>query len=154
MLLEVIGIVIVLSLSLYLVVMIFHRKRNAKIKHEVLTRLKEKGHLLSEHGKQFFHINEKKYELLFFYVPVFAELTINSKTIWEIKDSSNSRLVNQSHFLSNPSKKIIIVFPSQIAIKRYINENELVFVKYNEMFNNIYVVRTFEVEKLLEEHIL
>ena len=57
-------------------------------------------------------------------MPTFADLTINSKIIWEIKDSSNTKLFNQTHFLSSSYEKIVIVFPSQVAIKRYINENE------------------------------
>jgi hypothetical protein len=151
---DVIIIVFVLSLSLYLGIYIFQRKRNQRIRNEVLSLLNSKGLVSTDHGRQFFKINDKTYELLFFYVPSFAELTINSKIIWEIKDSSKSRLFNQSHFLSSPFEKLIIVFPSQVAIKRFINENELVFVKYNEPFNNIYVVRTNELNNLLHEDIL
>jgi hypothetical protein len=139
------------SIILFLGVYVFQSRRNASIKQDILRLLNEKGQVSSEHGKQFFHINNHTYELLFFYVSLFADLTINSKTIWEIKDSSKSKLVNQSHFLSSPYEKLIIVFPSQVAIKRYINENELVFVKYNEMFNQMFIVRTFELPMLLEE---
>jgi hypothetical protein len=154
MFLEIISVVFTISVILFLGIYLFQRRRNAKIKQDVLLLLNEKGQVSFEHGKHFFHFNNNTYELLFFYVPLFADLTINSKTIWEIKDSSKTRLFNQSHFLSSPYKKLIIVFPSQVAIKRYINENELVFVKYNQMFNQMFIVRTFELPILLEEDIL
>ena len=38
-----------------------------------------------------------------------------------------------------------------MVVKRYINENEMEFVKYNKMFYDMYVVRHFELENLLKE---
>ena len=94
---------------------------------------------------------EKTYQIMYFHVPIQSELTINSTTMWEIRDKGKSELINQQHFLSSTDPKIIIIYPSQGVIKRYINENEMEFVKYNKMFYNMYIVRSFELENLLKE---
>jgi hypothetical protein len=151
---RIIIVVFVLSLTLYITIYTLQRKRNAKIKQEALTLLNQKGSVSTEQGRHFFTVGDHKVELLFFYVPLYADLTINSKIIWEIKDSSKSRLVNQTQFLSSPHEKLIIIYPTQIVIKRFINENELVFVKYNEKFNQMYVLRANELKQFLDEDIL
>lgn len=95
-------------------------------------------------------MNDTIYELLFFYVPTQGELTINSRTIWEVRSMTKSILVNQSIFLSSDKPKIVIIHPSTLPIKRYINENELVFVNFNDFFYNMYVVKYHEIEQFFQ----
>ncbi|PKK93076.1 MAG: hypothetical protein CVV61_06520, partial [Tenericutes bacterium HGW-Tenericutes-6] len=71
----------------------------------------------------------------------------------EIRDAGSSSLVDQSAFLSSPYKKIIIIYPSTLVIKRYINENEMEFVKINKSFYDMYVLRAFELDQFLSSEL-
>lgn len=130
------------------------KKKSEEIKESTIELLKTYGELYHEHKQNLLKINDKIYQILFFYVSTHAELTINSKKIWEIRDSSKSNLVDQTHFLKSKYPKIVIIYPTTVKIKRYINENELEFVKYNNPFYDMYVVRHYELIDLLKENIL
>lgn len=138
------GLIGILTLSL------IQKKKNETIKAESKLLLQKYGQLNTLGHKTYFSMNGKNWQVLFFHVPANQDLTINSKTIWEIRDASQSRLINQTHFLSSSDPKLVIIYPSTLVIKRYINENELVFVKYNQPFYNMNVVRHFELEDFLK----
>jgi hypothetical protein len=133
----------------------FHQKKKSEeIKASSIELLKTRGEFFHEHKRNLFKINDKTYQILFFYVPTNADLTINSKKIWEVRDASKSNLIDQSHFLKSDYPKIVIVYPTTVKIKRYLNENELEFVSYKKSFYNMYVLRHFELIELLNEDIL
>jgi hypothetical protein len=132
------------------VLTLIQKKKNDQIKAESINLLKKYGHLDTTGHKTIFTMHEKSWQVLFFHVPANQDLTVNSKTIWEIRDASKSRLINQTQFLSSPNPKLVIIFPSTLVIKRYINENELVFVKYNQPFYNMNLIRHFELEAFLK----
>jgi Tfp pilus assembly protein PilE len=133
----------------------FHQKKKSEeIKQSTIELLKQYGEFSHEHKQNLFKINDKTYQILFFYVPTNAELTINSKKIWEVRDASKSNLIDQTHFLKSNQTKIVVVYPTTVKIKRYINENELEFVSYKRPFYEMYVVRHFELIELLKENIL
>ncbi len=136
---------------IYLILFIYQKKMSKAIKEETKQTFLIYGTLKDEHQKRIFNLNGKTYQIMYFHVPIQSELTINSTTMWEIRDKGKSELINQQHFLSSTDPKIIIIYPSQGVIKRYINENEMEFVKYNKMFYNMYIVRSFELENLLKE---
>lgn len=141
----------VLSFVIYVALITHQKKISDTIKQDTQKTLLKYGELKHEHRYDLLKLEDGTYHILYVYVPQNAELTINSKTIWEIRDASKSKLLNQQHFLSSPYPKIVIVYPASQVIKRYINENELEFVKYNKMFYNIYVIRHFELDSLLKE---
>ena len=133
----------------------FHQKKKSEeIKEKTIELLKTRGEFSHEHKKDLFKINDKVYQVLFFYVPTNAELTINSRKIWEVRDASKSNLIDQTHFLKSDYPKIVIVYPTTVKIKRYLNENELEFVSYKKPFYEMYVLRHFELSELLNEDVL
>jgi len=143
-----------LTISIYLVIFFFQSYKNKKMKDHVLSICKAYGVIEERNQKVYLHINETMYEVLFFYVPTQGELTINSRTIWEVRSMTKSNLVNQSIFLSSDKPKIVIIHPSTLPIKRYINENELVFVSFNDFFYNMYVVKYHEIETFFQTNTL
>lgn len=133
------------------ILMLQHQKKiYHNVKEDTMKTLNPYG-IRYEHHHVLIDLNDETYQILWYFVPTNAELTINSKIMWEIKESSKINLVNQSHFLSSPYPKIVIVFPTTVRMKRYINENEMEFVTYNKKFHNMYVVRPHELETLLKE---
>jgi hypothetical protein len=140
----IVGLIGISTLSL------IQKKKNEVIKAESIETLKRYGTLEHAGHKTLFKMNGKTWQVLFFHVPANQDLTVNSKSIWEIRDASKSRLVNQTYFLASELPKIVIIYPSTIVIKRYINENELVFVKHNQPFYNMNLVRHFELEVFLK----
>jgi hypothetical protein len=139
-----VGLIGIATLSL------IQKKKNEAIKALSIDTLNRYGKLEHVGHKTLFSMNEKTWHVLFFHVPANQDLTVNSKSIWEIRDASKSRLVNQTYFLASDLPKIVIIYPSTLVIKRYINENELVFVKYNQPFYNMNLVRHFELEDFLK----
>lgn len=139
-----------LVLSIYLTIYIFQSYKSKKMKEHVFSICKHYGSIDERNQKTYLHMNDTIYELLFFYVPTQGELTINSRTIWEVRSMTKSILVNQSIFLSSDKPKIVIIHPSTLPIKRYINENELVFVNFNDFFYNMYVVKYHEIEQFFQ----
>ena len=142
---------IIIGLVAYILVFMHHKKTSEAIKNQVNTVLNQYGTIKKEHEKELFILDDVTYQILYAYIPSNAELTINSKIMWEIRDSVKPKLMNQQHFLSSKYPKIVVVYPSTMVVKRYINENEMEFVKYNKMFYDMYVVRHFELENLLKE---
>ncbi len=95
-------------------------------------------------------INDQIYKIVYFKVPRQSELVINSPKIWEVRISSTKRLINQTKLLSTKDKKIVVVYPEVKPIKRYINENEMVFVKHT-FFNKMHVIPIDQLDQLLIE---
>ena len=141
-------------LALYISVFFVQSYKSKKLKESVLSLVKAYGEISHHGSKTYLTLKNQTYELLFFYVPSQGELTINSRTIWEVRTSSKTNLVNQSIFLSSDKPKIVVIHPSTSVIKRYINENELVFVQFNDFFYNMYVLRHHDLENLLKANIL
>ena len=74
---------------------------------------------------------------------------INSPRIWEVRSGSGQKLINQAYLNDTKIKKIIIIYPEVPPIKRYINENEMVFIK-TSLFNNMHVIPFHLLEQLLK----
>lgn len=130
---------------------LIQKKKNELIKTESIECLKRYGQLDTKGGKTLFTMDGRTWQILFFHVPSNQDLTINSRSIWEIRDASKARLINVTQFLSSDLSKVVIIYPSTLVIKRYINENELEFVKYHQSFYNMNLVRHFELEDFLKE---
>ncbi|MCR3906421.1 MAG: hypothetical protein NUK62_05300 [Tenericutes bacterium] len=151
---EILGGALAVVVIIYIIILLHHKKTTEDVKAKVRHQLGSYGELFHEGNKWFLKTKNHTYLVLFFYVPLNSELTVNSRTVWEIKDVTKSRLIDQSVFLASKMTKIIIIFPTTTTIKRYINENEMEFVKYNKSFYDMYLIRHFELEKVLDEGIL
>ncbi|TVP85747.1 MAG: hypothetical protein EA375_03210 [Acholeplasmataceae bacterium] len=154
MYLEIILISMAIILSLYVFLQAKNKQKKARVQQEAVALLKSFGSVIEEAGRTLFETKRGIYKVLFYHIPLNAELTINSKIKWEIRLMGRSTLVDMSRFLSGPEAKLVIVFPITQPIKRYINENEMTFVKAEDRFHNMHVVRLFELRSMLEEHVL
>lgn len=110
------------------------------------------NHMLDMYGtriQHMYHIGDEKFELHYFKLDKQSELVINSPKVWEIHQGSSSRLIHQAQLSTGP-QKLIILYPNATPIKRYVNENEMVFVSHQHFFNNMYMVRLDELEIFLK----
>ncbi len=151
MYLQIIGGVLALGIAIYFILLILYKKKSDSIKEEVLTLLKEYGTVSFNGKKILFSTKKTNYQILFYYVPLFAELTINSKTKWEINKGGTSQLIDQSSFLSSDKEKLVIIYPTTVQIKRYINENEMVFISPNNHFYHMHLIFKSELKNILSE---
>lgn len=135
---------------IYLKVAIAKRKKRLVL--ETLDVLSDYGDVERSDDSIRFKTEKACYDVIFFHVPHGAELTVNSKTVWEIAQYGRSKLIRQD--LTGEQKRLIILYPAETIPKRYINENEMVFVRSDEPFYNTYLVRKSELETLLKKKIL
>jgi hypothetical protein len=143
--------VVVLMVVGYGFMLAHQKKMYQAVKEDAIKTLQKWGQVRYEHHHLVIDLKDESYQILFYHVPANAELTINSKTMWEVKTSGQTSLINQTHFLSSSLTKMVIVFPTTLKMKRYINENEMEFIVYNKKFHNMYVIRPHELQTLLEE---
>ncbi len=125
------------------------KKRENKIKEITIKKFKQYGVIAKEEKKILFETKDEIKELLFFHLPARAELTINSATIWEVQRFKTSQLFDQGSFLSSKYSKIVIVYPATEVVKRYLNENELVFVKPNDRFYDLQILPISQIDEFL-----
>ena len=129
-------------------------KQHKNTKTNVIHILEKYGKVSFDQHKIYFKKDTKTYEILFYRVARTHELTINSKYIWEVHMKGRSVLINQINFLKSDYSKLIIIYPLETKIKRYINENEMEFVNYRDEFYNMRLIKEHELELLLSEVII
>ena len=147
----IIAVVIVIAIS---VVFILNNQSNQSIKDKSIETLEKYGTIEKKDKKIWFHKNDETYEILFYKIMKNHELTINSKYIWEIHKSSGNLLINQNGFLVGEHKKLVIIYPLESKIKRFINENEMEFVDEHDEFYNMRLIRFTHLESFLKEEII
>jgi hypothetical protein len=148
---EIFIILVVLVLIAFILIKVHHHQIKLDIINKSKELLSKYGILYQDNKLDFIDIKDKTYQVLFFNVHPNQELTINSKTIWEIKSQGKPLLINQTSYLSSSYLKIVVIFPSTFKIKRYINENELEFVQFQNLIYNMHLVRYLELDELLKE---
>lgn len=124
------------------------KKNDQELIYRTFEKLKTYG-TFDEHTQQLSVANQT-FKILFYKVPKDAEIMINSPKIWEIRTSYNQKLINQTTFLAGDLKKIVLIYPEVQPIKRYINENEMVFAKHT-FFHNMYVIPLHDLDHLIKE---
>ena len=154
MIFQIIGAVAAFGLAIYIIFVVLSKKKLELIKRKTTSSLEEYGDIRIEGKKTFFKTTKRNYQVLFCYVSGNGELTINSRTMWEIINSGTSQVIDQTNFLASNDPKIVIIYPSTHVIKRYINENEMVFVKPTDYFYDMHIIRDIELEAVLKEGIL
>ncbi len=154
MILEIIGAVFALLIAIYAIFIVLDRKKLDMVKMSTMSIFKKYGKIKRDHKATLFVTDKETYEVLYFNVTKNAELTINSRTMWEVINSGKAKIIDQSTFLSSKYPKIVIIYPSTQVIKRHINENEMVFVKSNDYFYDFTLIKDYELETILKEGIL
>ncbi len=124
--------ILILVFLIILVFLYINFKQKQEIKSETIKIFEKYGKVEIKDKHLLFHKEASIYEILFYKIAIHHELTINSKMVWEIHTKAGSQLINQTSFLSSPYQKIIILYPITTKIKRFINENEMVFGYYQE----------------------
>lgn len=141
---------IAILIGLFVFLKVNEMKNRNQFKAETLTFLKQFGQIEEKDKTIEFHYQDQIYNLLFYFVPTQAELTINSPTIWEIKSKSNREFINQSAFLMTKYPKMVFIYPTIQRIKRYINENELVFIRSKDFFYQMHVISHLEIKNFFK----
>lgn len=82
---------------------------------------------------------------------IHKELSINSRRHWQVDASTKKlKLLKTGGFEKIKGTKILLVSPPVSSIVKYINENEVVFVKCDELCFDFYLFTTDEIDKIKE----
>jgi len=147
-----ISIGIILSVIIgFFVLSIFEKKRFRDIKQGIIEKLSTYGNIFVVDGKTMFSFQDKQVEVLFFTLKSTEELVINSRVMWEVFRLNKAMLYDQTEFLKSEEQKWIIIYPSISRIKRFINENEMVFVKAFDQVYDYQLILNIELEDYLED---
>lgn len=147
-----ISIGIILSVIIgFFVLSIFEKKRFRDIKQGIIEKLSAYGNVFVVDGKTMFSFQDKQVEVLFFTLKSTEELVINSRVMWEVFRLNKAMLYDQTEFLKSEDQKWIIIYPSISRIKRFINENEMVFVKAFDQVYDYQLILHIELEDYLED---
>jgi len=147
-----ISIGIILSVIIgFFVMSIFEKKRFRDIKQGIIEKLSAYGNVFVVDGKTMFSFQDKQVEVLFFTLKSTEELVINSRVMWEVFRLNKAMLYDQTEFLKSEDQKWIIIYPSISRIKRFINENEMVFVKAFDQVYDYQLILHIELEDYLED---
>lgn len=147
-----ISIGIILSVIIgFFVLSIFEKKRFRDIKQGIIEKLSTYGTIFVVDGKTMFSFQDKQVEVLFFTLKSTEELVINSRVMWEVFRLNKAMLYDQTEFLKSEDQKWIIIYPSISRIKRFINENEMVFVKAFDQVYDYQLILHIELEDYLED---
>lgn len=133
------------------IIYLLEKKRHQALKTKIIETCSKYGNIEDKDGKQIFVFKDLKVEILTFVLKHDEELVINSRVMWEVFKSSKAMLYDQTEFLKSEFDKWIIIYPSTHKIKRYINENEMVFVKYDEPIYDYQLISYLELENYLED---
>lgn len=153
--------IIIFTLLLIIVIIIFIIIKNKikKIKNnsfkEILSIFKDyKYEKVKDDIFKFININNNKiFYLKLIYNFSNKEIVLNNRVMWEIKNPLNNEnnkyifLKNIEFFMNLEGKKIAIIIPNSCQILKYVNENEVVFVRYN---TNCYDTRVMILNDLIK----
>ncbi len=107
-----------------------------------LIEVKEKSH------NYVLNTNQRDIYIKVLYIGPAREFSINSKRHWQIKNNSKSHMLQTGGFELIKEDKALIVFPTPKKILKYINENEVVFVKPDEKCFDFYLFTIDEVNQV------
>lgn len=142
---------LVLSGIVFLSIYLTEQRKLKAEKKDYLTLLSTYGTLKEENGRYFFNMHGEDVEICFFILKQNEELILNSRVMWEIFRMKKAMIVDQTEFLSGPLIKWIIIYPSTAFIKRYINENEMEFLKPEDVIYDYQIISGFDLERFLKE---
>ena len=131
---------------------LYLRKNDLEISNKgIIEKLSTYGNIFVVDGKTMFSFQDKQVEVLFFTLKSTEELVINSRVMWEVFRLNKAMLYDQTEFLKSEEQKWIIIYPSISRIKRFINENEMVFVKAFDQVYDYQLILHIELEDYLED---
>lgn len=90
--------------------------------------------------------DNQTYLIKLIYAPGAVEVSFNSKNHWQIFNSGNKKMYETNGFSHIEGKKVVLIYPEPGKIVKYINENEVVFVKKDMDVFGVNVIRESQIE--------
>ena len=131
-------ILVILVIGFWIIITNLERR----LKNSIIDKLSKLGVLSKSNHKAYdydYKINNINFLVKFIFVGNIRELSFNSLRHWQIKDKKKNPMINTKGFELLEGNKVIIVYPAPKQILKYINENEVVFVRPNEKCFDYYV---------------
>lgn len=144
---------IVLLVFIILTIYILQKLRDYKNKQKIISILKKYGDLKDTKKNQYqYHYKDETYTLLLWKVPNIGQVTFNSDRIWEVSNFSKPNRINQTKFIQEPFKKMVILYPYSGELKRWRNENELEYIHPDKPIWNMYIIKEEQLETVLSNN--
>lgn len=140
----------ILVISVFFLIIRINMKKQT---NEVIEKLKSIGILTPSNSSSYdfdFFVNDVTYKLKLLYMAHYKELSINSKTHWQVKPAKKIKLIPLNGFDSLEEPKILVVYPHPGKMVKYINENEIVFIRPLEKCFDFYLFTNKELNKIKE----
>ncbi|MBW4258596.1 hypothetical protein KTG15_13005 [Methanobacterium sp. YSL] len=137
---------VVLILVLILVVIEQNRRRFLA---SIERKLAQFGSLRKQSNPSLGYILQTQTESVFIkliYAPSAKEVSFNSKRHWQVFSGSGKHMLPTAGFQDLEGHKLIIVYPQPGKIVKYINENEIIFVKPETDVFGMRVVHIHQIE--------
>lgn len=126
---------VIIGLIIFLMVVVIFYLYIAALKQKNMKALEEKlsqyGTLKKEKGSYEYSLkrNGNLYKIKVCYANHTREVSFNSRKHWQLTNSNGSKMLNTKGFEDVSGNKICLIVPNVEKVIRYINENEVVFVK-------------------------
>lgn len=144
----IIGIVVLFIVIIGVLIKHYEKSRENKIINKTIDILNKYGKTYYNNKSYFFEHKKRTYELYFQYIQPGKEVSINNETTWQIYGNPNT-LINQDRLAKNNKYKIVIIYPNEERIKRYINESEVQFVEF-QLTYTYYAINFNNLEDFVE----
>lgn len=129
----------------------FNKQKQIRIIKEKLTEVGKIKEVKTSAFDLVLTVNEKKVAVKILFLSGNKELSINSNRHWQVDASTKKlKLLKTGGFERLKEPKILVVFPPLKKVVKYINENEVVFVNYNELCFDFYLFKVNEIDKIKE----
>lgn len=141
------GIGILLIIVVVIIVIIEHNKQ--KFVHAIESKLNQYGTLtkVKKEGYQYeLQTQNEQISIRLIYAPSVNEVSFNSKRHWQFFASSGKKMIETHGFQDVQGTKLIIIYPQPGKIVKYINENEVVFVKPKMDVFGMHVIHIHQIE--------
>lgn len=135
-------------LVFFIVGSIITNKNKKEVKNKVINIFNNYGETLINNKDFLFKYKKRTYEVYFQNVNLKKEISINNEKTWQIYGSPNI-LLNMDRLAENNKPKIVIIYPTEEKIKRYINENTVEFVGF-QMSYTYYAILLKDLDEFLK----
>lgn len=142
---------VLIPLALLVVVFIVMKRKERTDKADAIQTLDKLSDLIKEEGRYVMTTKKGTYSLVFFNVPSQGELTVNSLKVFEIATFRQTIRVDTDGLFKSGENTLVVVYPSLHPIKRYINENEMVFTSVLKPFSGVRIGTLPEIERAIKE---
>jgi hypothetical protein len=145
---------VVAILVIMIAVFLYVRYQKQTLRMSVIRSLDALADLKEDDSKLILKTTKATYDVFLLHVPSHAELTINSIKVFEVSSFRHHTYIKTDGLWDRQALTLIVVYPSLHPIKRFINENEMVFTRLETTFDNIKIGTLTDIERALKEETL